>query len=141
MRSFARFFRRLLADRRGAALAEYGILVAGITLAGLVAVSMLGEKVGGLVSSLATVLPGAQAEQNAEITVGSLIETKTGDSNQNGILDITMDVTKMTHSEFNAGKERLGMAYGLNPHDSSHLMQRGSLDTRFHRGSGGGTAP
>ena len=43
--------------QRGAALAEYGLLVAGVTLASLVAVSVLGGKVGGLVASVATLLP------------------------------------------------------------------------------------
>ena len=45
----------------GAALAEYGLLVAGITMASLVAVSVLGGKVGGLVASVATLLPGSIA--------------------------------------------------------------------------------
>ena len=38
------------ADRRrqGAALAEYGLLLAGLTLASMVAVSVLGGKVGGI---------------------------------------------------------------------------------------------
>ena len=49
----------------GAALAEYGLLVAGITMVSLVAVSVLGSKVGGLIGTVGTLLPGAYTDLNA----------------------------------------------------------------------------
>ena len=44
------------ADRRrqGAALAEYGLLLAGLTQSGMDAVSVLGGKLGGIIASVAT---------------------------------------------------------------------------------------
>ena len=53
--------------REGAALAEYGLLLAGLTLAAMVAVSVLGGKVGGMIASVATLLPGATAQDNAPV--------------------------------------------------------------------------
>ena len=68
-------------DRRresGAALAEYGLLVAGITMVSLVAVTVLGSKVGGLIGSVATLLPGAYTDQNAPVQVGQMLEIPSG---------------------------------------------------------------
>ena len=47
----------------GAALAEYGLIVAGVTMVSLVAVSIFGTKVGGLIGSSATLLPGASTNR------------------------------------------------------------------------------
>ncbi|HKK50863.1 MAG TPA: hypothetical protein VKA74_04715, partial [Myxococcota bacterium] len=73
--------------QRGAALAEYGLLLAGLALSSMVAVSVLGGKVGGMIASVATLLPGASAEENAPVQVGKLIETQTMDSNGDGIFE------------------------------------------------------
>ena len=76
--------------RRGAALAEYGLLLAGLTMASMVAVSVLGGKVGGMIASVATLLPGATAQDNAPVQVGRLIETETTDANGDGVFEQTI---------------------------------------------------
>jgi len=125
-----RTLRRMLADRRGAALAEYGLLVAGITLVSLVAVSLLGSKVGGLVGSVASMLPSAYAEQNAPVAVGQLIETRTRDLNGDGNLEVTLDAAGI--ADEGQGTGRMGDGLGIDPHDTSHLYQLGSQGNRFH---------
>lgn len=128
------FVRRLLRDRRGAALAEYGLLLAGITMVSLAAVSVLGGKVGGLVGAVASILPGATAQQNAPVTVGELIEMRTGDDDGDGVLQREVDMLGIVHS--NSGTARLGNSIGLDEHGSSHLYQFGSESNPFHGGGG-----
>ncbi|MEM7409307.1 MAG: hypothetical protein AAF430_03615 [Myxococcota bacterium] len=113
--------------KRGAALAEYGLLVAGVTLAALVAVSVLGGKVGGLVASVATLLPGATAEDNGTVQVGRLIETQTS-SGGNGGTVIKLDEQMLHEMGPSGGRptSRLGAAMGLDdPSEASHLYQLG----------------
>lgn len=64
--------------QKGAALVEYGLLVAGVALVATAAVSIFGTKTGNLIASIAAVLPGANAEDNAPINVGQLLETTDG---------------------------------------------------------------
>ena len=121
----------------GAALAEYGLLVAGITMVSLVAVTVLGSKVGGLIGSVATLLPGAYTDQNAPVQVGQMIETRTEDTNQDGMKEIVVDVTRLNHEGGGmVGNEpavpRLGQAMGLDAHDTSHLYQLGTQGNPFH---------
>lgn len=129
------FVLRLLRDRKGAALAEYGLLLAGITMVSLVAVSVLGTKVGGLVASVATILPGAFLEQNAPVTVGKLVETRTHDDDGDQVAQIGLDHNRIVHDQ--TGTPRLGDALGLQQdggHASSHLYQLGSDPNPFHGG-------
>ena len=67
--------RRLLRDRRGAAMVEYGLLVAGIALMTAAGTSILGHKAADLVGTMAAVLPGAHGDDNNPIVSGKLIET------------------------------------------------------------------
>lgn len=69
------FIRRLLRDRRGAALVEYGLLIAGVALISSAAVSVFGHKTNDLVSATAAILPGAHDDDNNPIFSGKLIET------------------------------------------------------------------
>jgi len=62
--------------RRGAALVEYGLVVAGVALISSAALSIFGHKVSDLVALSAAVLPGAHADDNAPIIAGKLIETE-----------------------------------------------------------------
>ncbi|MEZ5978325.1 MAG: hypothetical protein R3F34_08910 [Planctomycetota bacterium] len=64
--------------RRGAALIEYGLLVAGIAIVALAAVSIFGHKVSDLFGLSSTVLPGAHAEDNGPIKSGRLVATENG---------------------------------------------------------------
>lgn len=61
--------------QKGAALVEYGLLVAGVALVATAAISIFGTKTSGLIASVATVLPGVQDVDNAPIEAGQLIET------------------------------------------------------------------
>ena len=121
----------------GAALAEYGLIVAGVTMVSLVAVSVFGSKVGGLIGTSATLLPGAYTDQNAPVLVGEMMETRTEDTNGDGVKEIVVDASRIVDSGGGlAGQEpqtpRMGAGMGLNAHDTSHLYQLGSKDNMFH---------
>lgn len=131
--------KRIKRDRRresGAALAEYGLLVAGICMVCLVSVAVLGNKVGGMIGSVATLLPSAYNDMNAPVQVGSMIETKTIDTNGDGVKEIVMDAAGITDNNALAGDEpatpRLGQSLGLDGHDTSHLYQLGTQSNPFH---------
>ena len=118
---------RRLRRQRGAALAEYGLLLAGVTLAGLVAVSVLGGKVGGLVASVATLLPGATAQDNAPVQVGRMIETTTADANGDGAFEQVLDANAALHDQATRPSSRLGagLNLGQDADETSHLYQLG----------------
>lgn len=97
------FLRRLLRDRRGAALVEYGLLIAGVALISSAAVSIFGHKTNDLVASVAAVLPGAHADDNGPIFSGKLIETIGADE---GTIALNTDSTDGIASLSNT--ERLG---------------------------------
>ena len=54
----AHFFRRLVRDKKGQGLVEYGLLIAGVALISAAAVSVFGHKTDHLISAVAAVLPG-----------------------------------------------------------------------------------
>jgi Flp pilus assembly pilin Flp len=116
--------------REGAALAEYGLLLAGLTLAAMVAVSVLGGKVGGMIASVATLLPGATAQDNAPVQVGRLIETETTDANGDGVFEQTISGQAL---EQNAQRpsNRMGTALNMQGHEVGHLYQLG--DQSLHQ--------
>ena len=116
--------------QRGAALAEYGLLLAGLTLAAMVAVSVLGGKVGGMIASVATLLPGSTAQDNAPVQVGRLIETETTDANGDGVFEQTISRQAL---EQNAQRpsNRMGSALNMQGHEVGHLYQLG--DQSLHQ--------
>jgi len=63
------------ARRRGAALVEYGLLVAGVALVTAAAVSIFGHKTNDMIGAIAAVLPGAHTDDNGPILSGHMIET------------------------------------------------------------------
>jgi len=91
----------VLRNRKGQGLVEYALLIAGVALVCIVAVSLFGEKTGDMISAVATVLPGADSDDNAPISQGHLIETTSGGAGTPIGLDIT---TIMSDS----GTARLG---------------------------------
>ncbi len=95
--------RNLWRNKKGQGMVEYGIIVAGVALAGLLAVSLLGEKTGDLIAAIASVLPGADSDDNGSITVGHLIE----DVNTGGT--ISMDINTIATE---ANTPRLGANLG-----------------------------
>ncbi len=91
-------------SKRGAALVEYGLIVAGVALVAAVAVSVFGSKTAGMIAASAHVLPGANAADNGPITVGHVVQTTTG---ANGI-EIDTD---------GLGDSSMGDALGVNYDD------------------------
>lgn len=66
---------KLLKSRKGAALVEYALLVAGVALIGAASVSVFGHKTNDLIGTVAAVLPGAHTDDNAPMASGHIIET------------------------------------------------------------------
>lgn len=61
--------------KKGSALVEYALLIAGVALMGAAAVSTFGHKTSDMMAAVAAVMPGAHADDNAPIVSGKLIET------------------------------------------------------------------
>jgi pilus assembly protein Flp/PilA len=62
-------------NRKGSALVEYALLIAGVALIGAAAVSVFGHKTSDMVGLVASILPGAHTADNASIQSGHLLET------------------------------------------------------------------
>jgi Flp pilus assembly pilin Flp len=71
--------------KRGAALVEYGLIVAGVALVAAAAVSIFGSKAAGLVSASARILPGANTVDNKIIEVGHVVSVTSTDGVNVGI--------------------------------------------------------
>ncbi len=80
--------KKLFKNRRGAALVEYGLLIAGVALISAAAVSLFGHKTSDLIGMTAAILPGAHFNDNGPIMSGHLIETSTGGTSGSIALDI-----------------------------------------------------
>ena len=74
--------RKMLRNRKGQGLVEYGLIIAGVALICAATVSVFGHKTSDLISAVATVLPGAHADDNGPIVSGKLIETTGADTGQ-----------------------------------------------------------
>jgi pilus assembly protein Flp/PilA len=70
-----RLIRQFVKCRKGAALVEYSLLVAGVALIGAASVSTFGHKTNDMIAMVAAVLPGAHTDDNAPIVSGKIIET------------------------------------------------------------------
>lgn len=121
-----KLMRRLLGDKKGAALVEYALIVAGVALIGAVAVSVFGRKTTDMLATAAAVMPGAHAEDNAPIVSGKLIETSPNASGQdqggNSQTGIGLDVTAITTAN---GKARLGNNVGGDGSLTSLVLEPG----------------
>ena len=62
-------------NKKGAALVEYGLLVAGVLLIALAAIAVFGHKTNDLMAATAAVIPGAHGDDNNPIASGKIIET------------------------------------------------------------------
>jgi hypothetical protein len=99
----------MVQKRKGQALVEYALLVAGIALISAAAVSVLGYKTSGLIAAMAAVMPGAEASSNGPISSGHLIETTAGTT----ITGIALDVSTINAD---SGTPRLGNnVLGIDP--------------------------
>ncbi len=63
-----------LRNKKGQGLAEYAVILVGVTVVSLGALSTLGHNVGDLLASTAAILPGSQPEWDQQVYVGELIE-------------------------------------------------------------------
>jgi len=101
--------------RRGAAMVEYALLVAGVALIAAAGVAVFGHKTNDMISAVAAVLPGAHAGDNGPIVSGKIIETTEYAAAGDEIaLDIDTIVT-------NSGTQRLGNNFGT-PGDLATLV-------------------
>ncbi len=80
-------------QKRGAALVEYGLIVAGVALVAAAAVSIFGSKTGGMIAASARVMPGANAEDNKLINVGHAINVKDDGNGNLGVDGTNLDKT------------------------------------------------
>jgi pilus assembly protein Flp/PilA len=92
--------RKLLRNKKGQGLVEYGLIIAGVALICAASISIFGHKTSDLISAVATILPGAHTDDNAPIASGKLIETAA-----NGAGDLQLDVAGILA---NNGTPRLG---------------------------------
>ena len=121
---------KLLRSKKGAALAEYSLLVAGIMLVGAAGVSVFGHKTSDMMGATAAVLPGAHADDNGPIVSGKIIET-TDQGLGEGANGIALDVATIAG---NAGSQRLGNQLGTGTSISTLVLEPGEGP-----GGGGGT--
>src|SRR5258705_8301511 len=105
-------FVRRLSERKGAALVEYALIIAGVALIGAAAVSLFGHKVTDMLGTAAAVMPGAHVDDNAPIVSGKTIETSAstpGFDGGNSSTGIGLDVNAITQAN---GQTRLGDSVG-----------------------------
>jgi Flp pilus assembly pilin Flp len=95
----------LVRDKKGAALVEYSLLVAGIALIGAAAVSTFGHKTSDMMAAVAAVIPGAHADDNGALVAGKLIETTAAGAGAGGT-PIAVDIAGISAA---SGSERLGV--------------------------------
>lgn len=82
-----RTIRNMFRSKKGQGLVEYGLIIAGVALICAAAISVFGHKTSDLISEVASVLPGAHADDNGPMISGKLIETTGADTGS-----ITLDV-------------------------------------------------
>jgi len=64
---------------KGAAMVEYAVLIGAVTLIGILGLSVLGNKVSDIISTLAVILPGSQTSDDQKLHSAQLIEFTNGD--------------------------------------------------------------
>jgi pilus assembly protein Flp/PilA len=98
-------FLNFLRSKKGAAMVEYALLVAGIAIVAVAAVSILGHKTSDLIATSATIIPGVDELDNQPIASGRLIETdQLGPGGE-----ITVDIPDIVA---NSGTQRMGANIG-----------------------------
>ncbi|PNY35899.1 Flp family type IVb pilin [Rhodopirellula sp. MGV] len=94
--------RKLLRNKKGQGLVEYGILVGGIALVALAATAILGHKTTDLIATVAGALPGAHSDDTGPIVSGKLVATTT-----NAAGALILDATSPGSIEGNLGIENI----------------------------------
>ncbi|MBM3998817.1 MAG: class III signal peptide-containing protein [Planctomycetes bacterium] len=95
--------RKMFRNKKGQGLVEYGLIIAGVALICAAAISVFGHKTSDLIAAVATVLPGAHADDNGPMVSGKLIETTPADTT--GVSGIELDLATIAG---NSGDPRLG---------------------------------
>ena len=93
--------------KRGAALVEYGLLVAGVALVTAVAISVFGHKVNDMMGTAAAVLPSNDVNDTGAITGGRIISTQGGNGS---VIELGTNTELDTMNEMfgqNSGVENL----------------------------------
>ncbi|MEM7307696.1 MAG: hypothetical protein AAF682_13540 [Planctomycetota bacterium] len=106
---------QLLRCKKGAALLEYSLLAAGVSLIAAAGVAMFGHKTTDMIASVAAIMPGVHADDNGPIASGKLIETTPGGSGQ-----VALDVDAIIA---NTDTPRLGNNIGVSNLDLLILEQ------------------
>ena len=106
---------KLTRCKKGAALLEYSLLAAGVSLIAAAGVAIFGHKTNDMISSVAAIMPGAHADDNGPIASGKIIETTGAGSGQIGV-DVGTIVT-------NTDTARLGNNLGVTGLDTLILEQ------------------
>ena len=88
-------------NRKGQGLVEYALIVGGVAVTCALAITVFGMKTSEMLAGYAGLLPGANADTNANINQSGLFEL----SNANGQLQLDMDVIVGE-----VGQERLNIA-------------------------------
>ena len=112
---------KLLRSKKGAALAEYSLLVAGIMLVGAAGVSVFGHKTSDMMGAVAAVMPGAHTDDNGPIISGKIIETHDQGLGAGGT-GIALDVAEIVNG---AGTARLGNQLGTATSISTLVLEPG----------------
>ncbi|QDU39010.1 hypothetical protein Mal4_33430 [Maioricimonas rarisocia] len=95
--------RKMLRNRKGQSLVEYGILIGGVALICLAAVAILGHKSNDLISTVAAALPGAHDDDIGPIVSGKLVNTS---QDTNGV--VYLDASSPGSIEGNVGIPGIG---------------------------------
>jgi len=104
-----RLTQRLLKSKKGAAMVEYALLVAGVALIGAASTAIFGHKTNDMIAMVAAVLPGAHTDDNAPIISGKIIETTPNAVGAGGANGIGLDVDAIIAGN---GTSRLGVSVG-----------------------------
>ena len=88
--------------RKGQALVEYAVIIAGVMLISLVGISLFGHKVAGMINMATVILPGVHASGNNPIQTGRLVEFSPSEGD--GRISLAAD-----QIEGNFGKQRFSM--------------------------------
>jgi len=100
--------RKLIRNKKGQGLVEYGILVGGIALVTLAATAILGHKTTDLIGTVAAALPGAHAEDNGAIISGQLVAV-TQTAGAEGGLGFVLDTSSTGSFSDNLGIDGEGL--------------------------------
>ena len=99
-------FKSFLRSKKGAALLEYSLLAAGVSLICAAGVAIFGHKTSDMISSVAAIMPGAHADDNGPIVSGKIIETTSAEGGNSIQVDVATIVT-------NSETSRLGNNLGV----------------------------